>query len=142
VPDGVVDRVGASAGGRGRGASGLVLRDPGEKRGDRERRNFIIGLGFVVMGHNPWLGSAYLLLFPLIYLPTVLEEERFLRAKFGTAYERYLDRVPRFFPRWLPGTEAVGRFRWGLVIFHREHRTWYGLGAAVAAVVARAALAA
>jgi protein-S-isoprenylcysteine O-methyltransferase Ste14 len=104
--------------------------------------NFVIGLGFVVMGHNPWLGLAYLLLFPLIYLPTVLEEERFLRAKFGTAYERYLERVPRFVPRWGPGTDAVGHFRWGLVMFHREHRTWYGLAAAVAAVVARSVVSA
>lgn len=104
--------------------------------------NFIIGLGFVVMGHNAWLGAAFFLLFPMIYVPTVQEEERFLRAKFGEVYDRYAERVPRFVPRWTPGVAAGRRFRWELVTFHREHRTWYGLAAAVAAVAARAAFSA
>lgn len=99
--------------------------------------NFLIGLGFAVMGNSLWLLGLFLVLFPLIYLPTIWEEERFLRERFGESYEAYVRNVPRFFPlfsvrRWIPG-----QFRWALVIRHREHKTWYGLAAGIAAVVIR-----
>ncbi len=102
--------------------------------------NFLIGLGFVLMGHNPWLVGLFLVAFPVIYVPTVLEEERFLRGKFGEPYEAYLRRVPRFFPTLSVTPQRTGRFRWGLVKDHREYRTLYGLGAGLAAVLLRAIL--
>jgi protein-S-isoprenylcysteine O-methyltransferase Ste14 len=99
--------------------------------------NFLIGLGFVVMGHNGWLAGMFLALFPLVYIPTILEEERFLRAKFGDVYEAYLRRVPRFLPSF-SAAPRPSRFRWELVKFHRELQTWYALCAGFTAVVIKA----
>jgi len=99
--------------------------------------NFLIGIGFVIMGNSVWLLVLFFAVFPLVYWPTILEEEHFLRERFGAAYEAYLKSVPRFFPLLTARRWARGQFQWGLVIRHREHQTWYGLIAGVAAVVIR-----
>lgn len=87
--------------------------------------NFLIGLGFALIG-NSLLGGVVLIGgFLLIYTATILEEEGYLAKCFGEAYEVYTQRVPRLLPRF--AWPEPGEFRWTQVRAHREYNTWCGL---------------
>ena len=88
--------------------------------------NFLIGLGFVIMLNRPVLVAVFLVVFGLVYRALIREEEAVLSGKFGGAYEDYLKKVPRFFPR-AGGTSESGDFSWGLVIRHQEYYAWLGM---------------
>jgi len=58
-----------------------------------------------------------------VYLPTVLHEERELRALFGPAYDDYCRDVPRWLPRLVPLRSGAGEYpSWSQVQQNREHR--------------------
>ena len=58
------------------------------------------------------------LFFLVAYFAIVLAEENFLRGKFGQAYDRYCDEVPRFAIKWggLAETFRNSRFNWGRLL--------------------------
>ncbi|MFH0876871.1 MAG: isoprenylcysteine carboxylmethyltransferase family protein [Candidatus Omnitrophota bacterium] len=60
--------------------------------------NFIIGLGVCVVSTNVGLVVYYAIVFTLVYLGTIKEEEEVLAEKFGPPYKDYLRHVPRFWP--------------------------------------------
>ena len=65
----------------------------------------MILLGFLLQ----WPTLLTLLMFPILlgmYGRLAVTEEREMRAQFGADYERYVQRTPRFFPRW-PGPNAA-----------------------------------
>jgi protein-S-isoprenylcysteine O-methyltransferase Ste14 len=68
--------------------------------------------------------------FLVIYVPVIASEERFLRATFP-GFEAYCRRVPRFFPRFGPGSEPTddrsGHFAWALYLKHREYNALLGV---------------
>jgi protein-S-isoprenylcysteine O-methyltransferase Ste14 len=68
--------------------------------------------------------------FLAIYVPVIASEERFLRATFPD-FEAYCRRVPRFFPRFGPGTgpadDRSGHFAWSLYLKHREYNALLGV---------------
>ncbi len=70
--------------------------------------NFLIGLGMLWMlaGWSPWLNILFTFLFWLQYGLIVQAEEAFLHGKFGEAYQRYREHVPRFIPRLRKATTA------------------------------------
>ena len=81
--------------------------------------NFIIGVG-VALAFNEWYGYlAFALEFGLMYSVIIPYEERFLRGKFGPAYENYRKATQRFIPRWKAypdRTETLpdfGKAAWG-----------------------------
>jgi len=87
--------------------------------------NILVLLGLLVIHNNPWvylLGGAFFL---VSYVAIVATEERFLRAKFGAAYEDYTERVNR----WLPSLDGLGetlasmRFNWRRVLI-KEYSSW------------------
>jgi protein-S-isoprenylcysteine O-methyltransferase Ste14 len=82
-----------------------------------------VGLGLLT---GRWEALALVAALMLaVYLPTVLHEERELRALFGPAYDAYCREVPRWLPRFFPGLPAVldgDRPCWRLVRHNREHR--------------------
>lgn len=57
------------------------------------------GLGIMSYALFPYLQVIALLFFAVQYHLIVSEEEVFLEQKFGSAYQKYLENVPRFFPR-------------------------------------------
>ncbi len=90
--------------------------------------NFLLGLGIVLMGRSPLALILYLVVFYLIYTPTIQAEEDKLRQKFGAVYQAYVLQTPRFFPsltRRPPSSRTA--FDWGRVMGHREYRTWLGV---------------
>ena len=59
--------------------------------------SLFIGVGFAVAAQSLWIGLALVAMFFAIYLPVILDEEKFLRQKFPE-YADYARRVPRLFP--------------------------------------------
>ncbi len=58
-----------------------------------------LGLGIMSMALFPYLQIVAILFFILQYDFIVKEEEGFLEKKFGSDYQKFLQNVPRFFPR-------------------------------------------
>jgi protein-S-isoprenylcysteine O-methyltransferase Ste14 len=68
--------------------------------------------------------------FPLIYVPVIASEERFLRATFPgfDAYCRQVPRlVPRITPAGSPGDDRSGHFSLALYLKHREYNALLGV---------------
>jgi len=57
------------------------------------------GLGIMSMALVPYLQIVAIIFFIIQYNFIVKEEEVFLEKKFGDNYQKYLQNVPRFFPR-------------------------------------------
>jgi len=88
--------------------------------------NLLIVLGLAIV-HNGW--AMYLVVVPaflFIYSAIVAAEEEYLRGRFGTGYDEYCERVPR----WLPSLPGLGRtiggdFDW-LKVLRKEYGTPFG----------------
>src|SRR5437868_770432 len=61
--------------------------------------NLGITLGLCLVAHDLWLLCIVAALFAVQYRAIIAAEERFLRDRFGAAYEEWSARVPRFWPR-------------------------------------------
>ncbi len=62
-----------------------------------------------------------------IYLPKMRSEEENLRAKFGSAYDDYMSRVPRIWPRrFRLGDLDFSTFSWDLWKMNREYGSVIG----------------
>ena len=81
------------------------------------------------------------ILFVIIYLPTILSEEKYLQEHF-TEFAAYAKRVPRLLPRLTPGTSndstggGAGSFSAALYRKHREYNAGVGACAVYAALIA------
>ena len=58
-----------------------------------------IGIGIMSWSLFPYLQLVALLFFAVQYHFIVLEEEKYLKEKFGETYNKYVKNVPRFIPR-------------------------------------------
>jgi protein-S-isoprenylcysteine O-methyltransferase Ste14 len=86
--------------------------------------NMLILLGLAIV-HNGWV--MYLVVLPLFaftYVAIVRAEEQYLSARFGSEYEAYCSRVPRWWPRLagLGATIRQGSFNW-LKVLRKEYGT-------------------
>ncbi len=104
--------------------------------------SMLIAFGFAIAAGRVWLGVLLVGLFLLIYWPTILSEEAFLRASFA-GFDDYAARVPRLLPRLTPArfgpSEAVGAGRFSTERYrhHREYNALMGAGALYAALLLR-----
>lgn len=69
------------------------------------RNPMYFGVLLILIGHFLWFGFWWLLVYTLlafivVHLFVTLYEEPTLKKKFGTAYENYLKRVPRWIPNF------------------------------------------
>ncbi|MDE1154868.1 MAG: isoprenylcysteine carboxylmethyltransferase family protein [Acidobacteriaceae bacterium] len=90
----------------------------------------LIAFGFALASGRWWLAVLLAGLFALIYLPTILSEEAFLRATFA-GFDDYARQVPRLLPRLtparFPGEQAgLGRFSSERYRHHREYNALMG----------------
>ncbi len=88
--------------------------------------SFLMACGALIMGRNPWLAAAFLLIAVPVYLAVIRKEEVLLSGLFGEAFAAYMRDVPRFFPRLVVPADSRGAFDWHLVRKHREWRAWIG----------------
>ncbi len=65
------------------------------------------GIGIMSWSLFPYLQIVALLFFAVQYHFIVLEEEKFLKEKFGEAYKNYFKNVPRFIPRFTPYKDST-----------------------------------
>ena len=87
------------------GATNLITDGPfGFVRNPLYVGNILIYTGCGVMSNAlfPWLPIAALVFFGLQYYLIVTREEKFLKEAFADEYNRYMQKVPRFFPRLIP----------------------------------------
>jgi protein-S-isoprenylcysteine O-methyltransferase Ste14 len=86
--------------------------------------NFLGLVGYILVFHGRLLYAVGLPFFAFAYLAIVLNEEQFLRDKFGAEFDSYRRRVPRFVPRLrgLGATLEGARFDWARVI-RKEYGT-------------------
>jgi len=101
--------------------------------------SLLMGLGFCVAARSWWVGVALVLMFVVIYLPVIRDEEAFLRRKFPE-FEEYARRVPRMMPRLRasgePG-EALGGFSSDLYWKHHEYNALLGVVGMMAALIVK-----
>lgn len=100
-----------------------------------------IAFGFAVAAGRWWLAVLLVGMFLLIYWPTILSEEAFLRGAFPE-FGEYARRVPRLFPRLMPAHFAganggMGRFSAERYRHHREYNASMGAAALYAALILR-----
>lgn len=68
--------------------------------------SIFVGLGMVGLLGDPWMLVPCIAVFVFLYASIVPAEEEFLSARFGTAYARYRENVPRIVPRLRRWQEA------------------------------------
>src|SRR5580698_10238045 len=61
--------------------------------------SMMMAFGFAAASRSVFITVLLVVLFALIYVPTILGEERFLRSVFP-AFDAYSQRVPRLLPRF------------------------------------------
>ena len=98
--------------------------------------SLLVVAGFAVAGWNPWLAAAVLLLFFLLYLPTIRSEEEYLRQNFPE-FAEYAQRVPRLVPRLRAQKQAGEGFSRDLYLQHREYNALLGAAAMLTALIAK-----
>ncbi len=102
--------------------------------------SLLMGLGFAVAARSWWVGAALIVMFFVIYLPVIRDEEAFLRQKFPE-FDEYASRVPRMFPRLTPhssgGDEASSGFSLDLYLKHREYNALLGVLAMMVALIVK-----
>lgn len=97
----------------------------------------IMAGGFALAARSWWIALAMALMFLIIYLPVVGEEETYLRAHFPE-FDGYAREVPRFRPRlrrW-PGA-GQGGFSRERYLSHREYNAGVGAAVMLAALVTK-----
>lgn len=82
--------------------------------------SLIIGLGYVLLSGVVWSASLLVIVYVLIYRPTIQFEETRLRELFGASLDDYFARVPRLLPR-PPRRLTLGPLRWATL---RRNREW------------------
>ena len=86
---------------------------------------FLIGLGLGIASGS-WMSFALIIVvYIIIYIPTMRKEESSLLVKFPHSYQMYQTSVPAFFPRICPSLSPKNASRWSIrmVLHHREWKT-------------------
>ena len=96
--------------------------------------NILLWLGFALSARLLWLAPIIALLLAFEYHAIVRWEETLLTERIGESYRRYMERVPRWMPRFSPvHSEARGAdswvrvFSWGET-FYSERGTIIAIG--------------
>ena len=100
----------------------------------------MIGAGFALAGRSVWVAAAFAALLVLVYVPVIRREERFLREKFGTAYDDYARGVPIFFPRIARPRTSDVQFSWQRYRANREYEAALGFTVGLGLVTLKMAL--
>ena len=108
--------------------------------------SLLSGVGFLIILGDWRLAAAFALIALAVYIPTVRQEEDYLRRMHGEAFEEYRRAVPGMVPRLRPARPAGegvrrSRFEWRWVFLNKEHKTWVALAVLFGLLAARGALA-
>lgn len=102
----------------------------------------VLAVGLVVAA-NAWLLALLAVLMLVgVYLPVIRQEEQFLAARFGGAFDAYAAQVPRLLPRLRPApagmaAPAAAGFSLALYRRHREYQALLGFLALALVLIAK-----
>jgi protein-S-isoprenylcysteine O-methyltransferase Ste14 len=97
--------------------------------------SLVLALGFLLAAQSWLLLVCFVILFSVIYAPTIASEEKWLAQNFAS-FAAYCQAVPRIFPRLVPAKlGGQGAFSAALYRKHREYNALMG-AAAIYAVLA------
>lgn len=96
--------------------------------------SIVIALGFAAAARDAVIALVIVVMFVLIYVPTIRSEERYLGTRFA-AYADYARAVPRLIPRTLRFGGMTLDFSRELYLKHREYNASFGAAAMLAALV-------
>ena len=100
--------------------------------------SLVMVTGFALAARS-WLVVLIVLgMFFVIYIPVMLGEEQFLRARFPD-FEESCQRVPRLFPRFTAYGSSASPFSSHLYWKHREYNAAIGAGLMIVALIIKAA---
>lgn len=99
--------------------------------------SFVLGAGGCVMGLDPYFAVVYFVLFPLVYRRVIQGEEAWLVGRYGEDYRRYLEEVPRIFPRRLALREILRETSPFLAVKNRELGTVGGVALVMAIMLVK-----
>jgi protein-S-isoprenylcysteine O-methyltransferase Ste14 len=86
----------------------------------------LVAAGLAIASRSMGLTALFVVVFLLVYLPVIQNEEQHLRQLFPE-YSAYAERVPALFPRWTPKFERnLNPFRAALYLKNQEYQA--GLG--------------
>jgi protein-S-isoprenylcysteine O-methyltransferase Ste14 len=97
--------------------------------------SFLIALGFCLIAGSMWIWILFAIYFIVCYVPVIQYEERILREKFPTDYERYADEVPALYPTFKLYREPNTHFSMAQVIRNKEYNAVAGIIAAYAFLI-------
>ena len=90
--------------------------------------NFLIGFGCVLIVRNLVLLAIFFIGFFWVHSKVMEKEERELLNRFGPVYQRYLNEVPRFIPRFSPyPNRTKADFQLKYLWKQREYLTLIGI---------------
>ena len=105
--------------------------------------SMLMAFGFAAASRSWFIFGLLLVLFALIYLPTIFFEEAFLRRTFPD-FDAYTREVPRLFPRFNSAaydpSVSAGGFSFELYRRHREYNAALGAIAIYAVLLGRIVL--
>ena len=103
--------------------------------------NILLWIGFAVSARLVWLAPVVFALLAVEYHAIVRWEERLLVGRMGDPYRQYLERVPRWIPKW-SGRSASGEdaaFSWRQT-FYSERGTLIAIAAGYLLLALKASL--
>lgn len=98
--------------------------------------SIIVAIGFAVAARDLIVAVIIVLLFAVIYVPTIRSEEEYLRNRF-TEYAAYARAVPRLVPLTLHFGGMTQGFSRELYRKHREYNAIFGAAVMLAALVVK-----
>jgi protein-S-isoprenylcysteine O-methyltransferase Ste14 len=101
--------------------------------------SLLMGAGFATAARSWWIAGLMAVLFFVIYIPVIRDEEEFLRQQFPE-FEDYARNVPRMLPRLTPFRDderETGKFSVHLYQEHREYNALLGAAAIIIALIAK-----
>ena len=87
--------------------------------------SFLMSLGISIASNNIAVWLYFLILFPLIYIPTMFKEEKYLKTKFGNDYKYYKKTIPAFFPK-IKKINSLN-FSWKRFKYNKEQFNWIAI---------------
>lgn len=98
--------------------------------------SIIVAIGFAVAARDVVIALLIVVMFIVIYVPTIRSEERYLRTRFP-GYSAYARAVPRLVPRTLGFSGMTQGFSRALYLKHREYNASFGAAMMLAALVVK-----
>jgi len=89
--------------------------------------SFFIGLGACIIGRDILFSTFFIIAYPILYIRIIKREEHYLTGRYGDDYDRYKEKVSRFWSGGLKMSEILRESSPFLAVKNRELRTIFGV---------------